>query len=88
MQYELEESHERADIAESQVNKLRAKSREAGKVTTDDDYVEKSDFLYIKSVKHFKQFFFQSIILFIHFLLFLRLKLKNEDKKLHIQASI
>ena len=57
MQHELEESHERADIAESQVNKLRAKSREAGKVTTDDDYVEKSDFLYIKSVKHFKQFF-------------------------------
>ena len=86
MQHELEESHERADIAESQVNKLRAKSREAGKVTTDDDYVEKSDFLYIKSVKHFKQFF--SILLFIHFLLFLRLKLKNEDKKLDIQASI
>ncbi len=45
MQHELEESQERADIAESQVNKLRAKSREAGKVTTDDDYVEKSYFL-------------------------------------------
>lgn len=32
MQHELEEAQERADIAESQVNKLRAKSREFGKV--------------------------------------------------------
>ena len=32
VQHELEEAEERADIAESQVNKLRAKSREAGKV--------------------------------------------------------
>ncbi len=37
----MEESHERADIAESQVNKLRAKSREAGKVTADDNCREK-----------------------------------------------
>jgi len=29
----MEESQERADIAESQVNKLRAKSREIGKVS-------------------------------------------------------
>jgi len=29
--HELEESEERADIAESQVNKLRAKSRDSGK---------------------------------------------------------
>ncbi|XP_016330359.1 myosin-7-like, partial [Sinocyclocheilus anshuiensis] len=36
VQHELEESHERADIAESQVNKLRAKSREAGK-TKDEE---------------------------------------------------
>lgn len=32
VQHELEEAQERADIAESQVNKLRAKSRETGKV--------------------------------------------------------
>lgn len=32
MQHDLEEAEERADIAESQVNKLRAKSRDAGKV--------------------------------------------------------
>uniref|UniRef100_A0A673LXI8 Myosin tail domain-containing protein n=1 Tax=Sinocyclocheilus rhinocerous TaxID=307959 RepID=A0A673LXI8_9TELE len=31
VQHELEEAEERADIAESQVNKLRAKSREVGK---------------------------------------------------------
>uniref|UniRef100_A0A3B3CXB6 Myosin heavy chain, fast skeletal muscle-like n=1 Tax=Oryzias melastigma TaxID=30732 RepID=A0A3B3CXB6_ORYME len=31
VQHELEEAQERADIAESQVNKLRAKSREVGK---------------------------------------------------------
>ena len=35
MQHELEEAQERADIAESQVNKLRAKSREGGKVRED-----------------------------------------------------
>lgn len=33
MQHDLEESEERADIAESQVNKLRAKSRDSGKVS-------------------------------------------------------
>ncbi len=33
VQHELEEAQERADIAESQVNKLRAKSREIGKVS-------------------------------------------------------
>ncbi len=32
VQHELEEAEERADIAESQVNKLRAKSRDSGKV--------------------------------------------------------
>ena len=32
VQHELEEAQERADIAESQVNKLRAKSREIVKV--------------------------------------------------------
>jgi len=32
VQHELEEAEERADISESQVNKLRAKSRDAGKV--------------------------------------------------------
>lgn len=30
LQHELEEAEERADIAESQVNKLRAKSRDTG----------------------------------------------------------
>lgn len=34
VQHELEEAEERADIAESQVNKLRAKSRDSGKVTS------------------------------------------------------
>lgn len=34
VQYEMEEAQERADIAESQVNKLRAKSREIVKVIT------------------------------------------------------
>lgn len=33
VQYELEEAQERADIAETQVNKFRTKSREFGKVT-------------------------------------------------------
>ena len=33
VQHELEEAQERADIAESQVNKLRTKSREISKVT-------------------------------------------------------
>uniref|UniRef100_A0A8B9HBT8 Uncharacterized protein n=1 Tax=Astyanax mexicanus TaxID=7994 RepID=A0A8B9HBT8_ASTMX len=32
VQHELEEAQERADIAETQVNKMRAKSRDAGKV--------------------------------------------------------
>ena len=32
VQHELEEAEERADIAESQVNKMRAKSRDSGKV--------------------------------------------------------
>ena len=35
VQHELEEAEERADIAESQVNKLRAKSRDSGKVIGD-----------------------------------------------------
>ena len=30
LQHELDEAEERADIAESQVNKIRAKSRDAG----------------------------------------------------------
>lgn len=30
LQHEMEEAEERADIAESQVNKLRAKSRDVG----------------------------------------------------------
>ena len=33
VQHELEEAQERADVSESQVNKLRTKSREFGKVT-------------------------------------------------------
>ena len=32
VQHELEEAEERADIAESQVNKMRVKSRDSGKV--------------------------------------------------------
>ena len=32
VQHELEEAEERADIAESQVNKMRSKSRDTGKV--------------------------------------------------------
>ncbi len=34
MQHELDEAEERADIAESQVNKLRAKSRDTGSKVT------------------------------------------------------
>ena len=33
MQHELEEAEERADIAESQVNKMKVKSRDVGKVS-------------------------------------------------------
>lgn len=33
VQHELEEAQERADISETQVNNLRAKSRDVGKVT-------------------------------------------------------
>lgn len=40
VQHELEEAQERADIAESQVNKMRTKSREIGKVTLDTFVVE------------------------------------------------
>lgn len=32
VQHELEEATERADIAEAQVNKMRAKTRDSGKV--------------------------------------------------------
>lgn len=32
MQHELDDAQERADIAESQVNKLRSKTRDSGKV--------------------------------------------------------
>ena len=32
VQHELEEAEERADIAETQVNKLRSKTRDSGKV--------------------------------------------------------
>ena len=39
VQHELEEAEERADIAESQVNKLRAKSRDTGKVTSSPSLV-------------------------------------------------
>ena len=34
LQHELDEAQERADIAESQVNKLRAKSRDTTKVSS------------------------------------------------------
>ena len=34
VQHELEEAEERADIAETQVNKLRSKSRDGGKVSS------------------------------------------------------
>lgn len=34
VQHELEEAEERADISESQVNKIRAKSCEPGKVNS------------------------------------------------------
>lgn len=40
VQHELEEARERADIAESQISKLRTKSREFGKVTLDAVIVE------------------------------------------------
>ena len=33
MQHELEEAEERADIAESQINKMKVKSRDMGKVS-------------------------------------------------------
>ncbi|MEQ2190133.1 hypothetical protein GOODEAATRI_032614, partial [Goodea atripinnis] len=39
VQHEMEEAQERADIAESQVNKLRAKSRDAGKTYPHKEYV-------------------------------------------------
>lgn len=37
LQHELEEAEERADIAESQVNKLRAKSRDPGAKVSDHE---------------------------------------------------
>jgi len=37
VQHELEEAEERADIAESQVNKIRAKTRDTGKVRFTSD---------------------------------------------------
>ncbi|MGH0181493.1 UNVERIFIED_CONTAM: hypothetical protein FKN15_015377 [Acipenser sinensis] len=40
VQHELEESEERADIAESQVNKLRTKSRDMGKLHAFNDCME------------------------------------------------
>ncbi|MEQ2199135.1 hypothetical protein XENOCAPTIV_025543, partial [Xenoophorus captivus] len=39
VQHEMEEAQERADIAESQVNKLRVKSRDAGKTYPHKEYV-------------------------------------------------
>ena len=38
VQHELEEAEERADIAESQVNKLRTKTRDSGKVFGQSKY--------------------------------------------------
>lgn len=36
VQHELEEAEERADIAESQINKMKVKSRDIGKVSQSD----------------------------------------------------
>lgn len=36
LQHELDESEERADIAESQVNKMKTKSRDASSKVSDD----------------------------------------------------
>lgn len=50
VQHELEEAEERADIAESQVNKLRAKSRDSGKVTDiqlNEHWIQLNSFLMI-----------------------------------------
>ena len=44
VQHELEEAEERADIAESQVNKMRAKTRDSGKVNIQFFVVNKSNF--------------------------------------------
>ncbi len=47
MQHELEEAEERADISESQVNKLRVKSRDAGKVSCESLLSKVNAFLHL-----------------------------------------
>lgn len=51
VQHELEEAQERADIAESQVNKLRAKSREIGKVSITGKCDDASQIIIIKKTQ-------------------------------------
>lgn len=64
LQHELEEAEERADIAESQVNKLRAKSRDSGaKVSVFQQLIEEP----LLSIIHIRQF---SEILISRFLSF------------------
>ena len=40
LQHELDEAEERADIAESQVNKMRTKSRDAGGKVSSHTYIK------------------------------------------------
>lgn len=48
LQHELDEAEERADIAESQVNKMRAKSRDVGSKVT--GYPRKHTHTYVYTV--------------------------------------
>lgn len=43
LQHELDEAEERADIAESQVNKMRAKSRDTGSKASFFLYIRKKN---------------------------------------------
>uniref|UniRef100_A0A8C2CHI3 Myosin heavy chain n=1 Tax=Cyprinus carpio TaxID=7962 RepID=A0A8C2CHI3_CYPCA len=92
VQHELEEAQERADIAESQVNKLRAKSRDAGKVTKAHSCNLRHlmlDVLELYSAKlEFICNMFKYFSTKLLFSAFSRVRMKNEEKIPHLQASI
>ena len=80
VQHELEEAEERADIAETQVNKLRSKSRDSGKVigrqsTGIVDYSTNICLLIISSIS----IFLYKLLLNIQILLLFCISLQAKD---------
>lgn len=70
IQHELEEAEERADIAESQVNKLRAKSRDSGKVNVQTlDFAQSYKKKYPNSASNFIKLATDNNLICFHWML-------------------